>query len=163
MTTRKGIRPEQYAGPFQSYSEIPARYRLETYTADYAGEDTWQEYVENVLYEEHGEDSLQIQRTLRRGGKSWLEHMAARDRHHALARPEDVAAWCRDLQDSDRARRTTYECYFVRVYEFYDYLKRSYRHPHVYNPVLLAAIDDEATRDLWAYRVDSRPEVVDRE
>lgn len=160
---RKGIRPEQYAGPFQKYSEIPARYRLETYSGDYRGENTWEEYVENVLYEKYGENSITIQRTVRQGGQSWLDHMAERDRHHALATPMDVEEWCQSLTATDRQRRTLYEQYFVRVYQFYDYLKTNYRHPHIYNPALLAAIEGGATRDLWEYRIEERPVVVDRE
>lgn len=88
--------------------------------------------------------------------------MRQQGRHHALAKPEHVDEWCQNLQE-DRTRQTCYQSYYIRIYHFYDYLKESCRHPHLYNPLLLAAIEYDTTRDLWMYRVDSRPEVVGRE
>lgn len=159
---RKGVRPEQYAGAFQRYEDIPDRYRLETYAQQYRGEDTWQQYRDEVLLPSH-DFSKTIKRTARTGGNSWLDHMDEQGRHHALATPADVDEWSQKLLDGDRTRRYCYEHYFVRIYQFYEYLKTSYPHPHLYNPFLLAAIEYETTRNLWMYRVDSRPEVVDRE
>lgn len=159
---RKGTQPEQYAGAFHRYEEIPERYRLETFAQQYRGEETWQEYRDEVLFPKH-DYSRTIKRTARTGGNSWLEHMEERDRHHALAKPSDVEEWSEELLNGDRTRRYCYETYFVRIYQFYDYLKESYRHPHLYNPLLLAAIEYETTRHLWMYRVDSRPEVVERD
>lgn len=153
MNLKKGTTPSEFAGPLQYLDEIPDRYRLDTYTGQYRGEDTWQTYVEEVLLEEN--DSDRIRQTARLGGQSWLEHMASRRRHHALATPEDVNTWCDKLLE-DKARQTCYEYYFLRVYDFYEYLKHSYRHPHLYNPFLLAAIDYEATRHIWMFRIDRR-------
>lgn len=158
----KGTMPEQYVGAFETYHSIPHRYRLGTYSADYEGEDTWQQYVERVLYQEYDEDSLETQPGIRQGGASWLTFMEGRNRHHALARPTDVDAWCQQLTNQNRTRRTNYEQYYNRIYQFYDYLKTSCRHPHVYNPLLIAAVEYETTRDLWRYRVDRRPEVNHR-
>ena len=161
MTRRKGTTPEQYAGVFQQYDSIPARYRLETYSGHYRDENTWNRYCEQVLFERF--DSDYIRKSARRAGDSWLNHMTGEESHHALATPKHVDCWCDKLLNKDRNRRTCYENYFVRIYNFYEYLKSSYRHPHHYNPLLLAAIEFETTRYIWLYRVESRPEVVDRE
>lgn len=161
MSRRKGTKPEQYAGAFQRYSDIPPRYRLETYSGDYRDEDTWDQYCADILFERF--DSDYIQRNARQAGQSWLEHMTTQGRHHALATPKHVDCWCDKLLTEGRNRRTCYENYFIRIYNFYEYLKASCRHPHHYNPLLLAAIEFDTPRHIWLYRVDSRPEVVDRE
>jgi hypothetical protein len=151
--------PEEYAGALQYFDEIPQRYHLDTYSAQYRGEDIWNQYVENVVLKEH--NSERIQRTLRLGGNSWLEHMDKTRRHHALATPEDVNSWCENLRE-EKARRTCYDYYFVRIYDFYDYLKSSCRHPHLYNPLLLAAVRYDAARAIWMHRVDDRDRVGTR-
>lgn len=161
MTRRKGTKPEQFAGPFQKYSKIPARYRLETYQGQYQGQDTWDHYRDNVLLEEY--NSQHMEKVAKKAGRSWLSHMEEQGCHHALATPEVADAWCHHLLSGDRCRRTCYEQYFIRIYQFYDYLKEHHQHPHLYNPLLLAAIEYESARRLWMYRVDARPEVVARE
>lgn len=161
MSRRKGTRPEQFAGPFQEYSQIPHRYRLETYTGQYRDRDTWDRYRDDVLFEKY--DSTHMRTVARKAGKSWLKHMQRRSRHHALATPQGAEIWCQQLLNGDRTRRTCYEQYYVRIYQFYDHLKESCRHPHLYNPLLLAAIEYDAARSIWMYRVDTRPEVVSRE
>lgn len=150
MTRQKPETPEKYAGTMQHFDEIPTRYRLDTYASEYRGDNTWERYVEEVLLEDY--DSERMRQTARLGGESWLEHMASRPRHHALATPEDVEAWCQKLLE-EKARKTCYEYYFVRVYDFYDHLKSSCHHPHLYNPFLLAAIEFEATRHIWMHRL----------
>ena len=160
MTRRKGTKPEEFGGVYQSYSEIPTRRRLETYAEQYRDEDTWHRYCSEILFEEF--DSQHIRDSARKAGQSWLAHMDDRDSHHALATPDDADTWSQKLLNG-RKRRTCYEQYFVRIYQFYDHLKKSYQHPHLYNPLLIAAINYETTRHLWRYRVDSRPEVRSRD
>jgi hypothetical protein len=96
-----------------------------------------------------------MRHTLKLGGKSWLKHMCEYDRHPALASPEDVNRWCAKLL-AEKARSTCYQYYFVRIYDFYEYLKSHCDHPHLYNPFLLAAVDYEAPRDIWLFRIDRR-------
>jgi hypothetical protein len=152
MTQIRGTKPEQYAGAFQHFDEIPQRYRLDNFAARYRGQDVWDRFTEQFL-EQH--DSERIRRTLRLSGDSWLEHMHERDRHHALATPEDANEWCEKLR-RQKARRTAYEYYFVRVYDFYNYLKSNFQHPHLYNPFLLAAINYDSARYIWMFRIERR-------
>lgn len=161
MTRRKGTKPEQFAGPFQSFSDIPPRYQLEIYSNRYESMETWEQYCEDILFETH--DSTHMRNVAEKAGQSWRAHMEQRGRHHALATPADANEWCKKLLSEGRCRRTCYEQYFVRIYQFYDHLKTSHRHPHLYNPLLLAAIEYEAARYIWMFRVDTRPEVVSRE
>lgn len=161
MSRRKGTQPEQYAGVFQEYSSIPARYRLETYKNQYDGKNTWESYRDNVLLVNH--DTKSMRQKARLAGDSWQEHMQDRGRHHALATPADANAWCKELLDTGSTRRHCYEYYFLRIYDFYDHLKTNADHPHLYNPLLMAAINYDAARQLWMHRIDRRPEVVGRE
>lgn len=161
MARRKGTEPEQFAGLFQKFANIPTRYQLETYESQYAEEDTWDLYCSQILLEKY--DSDHMKKTAQKAARSWKSHMEQRNRHHALATPEDANAWCDFLISGDRNQRTCYEHYFIRIYQFYDYLKQSHQHPHLYNPLLLAAIEYEATRQIWEYRIESRPEAVNRE
>jgi len=162
MSARKGVRPEQYAGVFHHYEDIPERYRLQTYADQYDGEDTLGQYVENVLHGEGKSHSETFQQRTRRAVKSWRKHMDDRGRHHALATPDDVEAWCGDHL-SRVTRETAYMNYYVRIYQFYEHLVTTHHHPHVYNPFIIAAIEGGDARELWKFRVDNRPEVVDRE
>lgn len=146
-------KPSHYAGAIQHYDNIPQRYQLATYAGHYRDDETWSRYVEEVLLEEY--DSDRMRQAARLAGTSWNEHMEERGRHHALASPEDVDTWCVALLE-DRAPKTCYEYYFLRIYDFYEYLKSDFQHPHLYNPVLLASIDYEAPRTIWMVRVERR-------
>jgi len=160
VTLIKGTRPEQYAGALQHFDEIPQRYRLGTYAGHYRNTNVWDRYKDEVVLEEH--DSERMRKTLQLGGDSWRQHMHPRDRHYVLPTLEDVNDWCEKLVDL-KARQTCYEYYFLRVYDFFDYLKCHAGHPHLYNPLLLAAIEHEAPRHIWTFRVDRRDEVTQRE
>lgn len=156
MTKLKPTTPEAHAGIFQSYDDIPERYRLETYVHQYQGEDTLDLYLEQVYFNSKSEVSESMRRRVQRFRDSWLDHMDERDRHHALATPEDVDSWCRVLLERCNPR-TIYGTYYYRIYNFYEHLKTSYRHPHLYNPLLLAAIEFESTNEIWRHRVKDRP------
>jgi len=145
--------PEEYASAIQQYNEIPSRYRLETFENEYQEKDIWGTYVEDVVLEQH--DSERMQRTLRLSGEAWMEHMQGRGRHYATGSPLDVNEWCNSLLE-EKARRTCYDYYFVRIYDFYEYLKYSVSHPHLYNPFLIAATQYDAARYIWMHRVDER-------
>lgn len=153
MTQIRGTTPEQYAGALQHFETIPPRYQLETYASQYCDENVWEQYVHEVALEEH--DSERMRRALRLAGESWLEHIHDRGRHHALAKPTDANSWCKQLAE-EKARRTCYDYYFIRIYDFYDYLKFSSQHPHLYNPLLLAAVRYDSARHIWMHRVDER-------
>lgn len=161
MTRRKGTTPEEYAGAFQHYDEIPTRYRLETFAGQYRDDDTYDRYVQDVLLADN--DSKRLRASAKRARFSWFEHMEKRGRHHALATIDDAGTWCRKLMNADRTARTCYEYYYNRIYMFYDYLKSHHKHPHLYNPLLLAATEYDAAREIWMFRINRRPEVVDRE
>jgi hypothetical protein len=72
-----------------------------------------------------------------------------------------VEQWCQSLL-KDKVPKTCYEYYYLRIYDFYDHLRFSHRHPHLYNPVLLAAIQKEAARAIWMVRVKHRERTAER-
>lgn len=49
MSEIRGTSPEEYAGAFQHFEEIPYRYRLETYESQYQGRNTW-ENTQRMLF-----------------------------------------------------------------------------------------------------------------
>ena len=76
--------------------------------------------------------------------------MEGSGRHHALATPEDAegfAAWLLNQYST----RTSYN-YWRLVYQLYEWLRWHTDHPHVYTPVLMAAVEYSATAELWEFR-----------
>jgi hypothetical protein len=158
MSTRKPRTPEEHTGVFTRYDDIPARYRLETFADAYADDDTTiYRYFETVHLPQYEPVSESHRERVHRACQQWIEHMDSRGRHHALATPTDVNTWCETLM-TNRTVATCYKSYYSRIYAFYEYLQRSYRHPHLYNPLLLAAVDHEPTRSIWMERVNDRPQ-----
>jgi len=154
---RKPTTAEGHAGIFHSYSDIPARYRLDTYTSHYENEETLTWYLNNIYYPRYAPVSDHMERVVERVSKSWMDHMANQGRHPALATPEDVDQWCKSRLESCSAK-TCYTTYFQRIYNFYEYLKADYRHPHLYNPLLVAAIEYDTANRIWRFRVKLRPD-----
>jgi hypothetical protein len=152
---RKPTTPEAHAGIFKRYRDIPARYRLETYSQHYDGEDTLQQYYDEVYFPSREPLSDWLEERAERVSNSWKEHMADCDRHHALATPHDVELWCQDLLESC-IPETAYKTYFRQLYNFYEYLRDCHQHPHLYNPLLLAAIEYDTAHQVWQYRVKLR-------
>lgn len=126
------------------------------YEEQYWGQDTWQQYVNDVLFDGSPPVDGQMIRRYQLTKDSWVDHMETRGRHHALATPQDVMEWCRKLLAGDRTVKTCYKNYYARVYAFYDYLQSSYEYPHLYNPLLLAAVEYEPVRQIWKQRVAAR-------
>lgn len=140
-------------GVFKCYAEVPPQYRLDVHAPAFEGRDVWTEWDDAT----GGltTDSEQQRAYLRRVVDSWDGFMEKRGRHPALARPEDVEAWCADLLGRMSAR-TAYNPYFVTVEKFYEWLAfhaDAERYPHVYNPVVMAAAEypapDGAAGRVW--------------
>jgi hypothetical protein len=77
--------------------------------------------------------------------------MAERGRHHALATPADVEAWCSVLVEK-KSLATAYN-YWVRIKRFYDWLQWHVDHPHVYDPVLMAVVAGGAADQIWEQKL----------
>lgn len=136
-------------GVYKSLDDVPRHHRLGHYVESYAGRDVWAEFVEanrdRYASERSREDSRRIERR-------WKDHMADRGRHHALARPEDVETWIVWLLDRMKPS-TAYNPYWVRLEALYDWLLWHRDHPHVYNPVLMAAAEGPAAGEVWAEKI----------
>ncbi len=76
-----------------------------------------------------------------------------RNRHHALARPEDVEAYIEMMMEIN-AMRTIYSTYWTHLKQFYDWLLWHTEHPHRYHPVLMAAAHEPNTRRMWTYVIE---------
>jgi hypothetical protein len=148
MPTIVSTDPTERMGVYTRLADVPPAHRLDQHAPAYDSCETWQAYVASrpATF-----DSDHYQDTLRKAGESWKTHMEARGRHHALARPADVAAWVDDLA-ATRTLRTVYSEYWVRVEEFYTWLQFHTRHPHVYHPPLMAVVAGGTTARVWAVK-----------
>lgn len=132
-------------GAFKRLEDVPNHLRFEQFADAYEDRDVWTEFCEE--YEYHHGSSENFRRDVDRGGSHWLDHMAERAHHHALATPEDVEAWCVLLVE-EKTLRTAFN-YWVRIKRFYDWLQWHVEHPHVYDPVLMAAANGGAAERIW--------------
>lgn len=144
----KSLDPADRLGVYKRLSNVPNRYRLHHHADTYEDNDTWHTFCMEFEYQEGSHDRYEEE--VDRIGSRWKDHMGQRERHHALARPADVEAWCERLL-SEKAVSRTYE-HWLRVKRFYHWLMWHSEHPHVYNPVLMAAITGESTGEAWAWK-----------
>lgn len=157
MTTCTAADPRECLGIYKSHADVPARRRLGQYVDRYEGErDPWTVYLEATgLYDESTE---RTRSNNRRALASWREHMATVDggagRHYALARPQDVEAWCQQLL-SRVTPETAYTVYWCKIKGFYDWLLWNADHPHTYHPFLMAAAEyhDGAAGRIWKCKI----------
>lgn len=148
---RKSRVPEDRMGAFERHAAVPHEHRLAQFQARYAGRDVWAEFVEA----RPGDfESEHYHTTFEKAGRSWKAHMADRGRHHTLAVPEDVYTWCGGLA-SGRTVGTVYKEYFLRVEQFYSWLQFHTEHPHVHQPVLMAASEYELVGWIWEQKFAS--------
>jgi len=151
--TSVSTNPAERLGVYKSLEEVPERYRLSNHTTTYKGRDVWTEFLTTHLFEKF--DSDRFKEDARRAGRYWKEHMAERERHHALATPADVETWMNGLLTRMNLK-TAYNSYWVRLERFYSWLQWHTEHPHVYNPLLMAAVDGEAARKVWDEKMARR-------
>lgn len=135
--------PRRRLGIYKSIDEVPDRRRLQSYAAEFEGQDTWGAWMDTRDLADS------TRKRIDRAERSWKDHMDERGRHHALARPDDVEAWCQALLDRMTVG-TLYNRYYGHLASFYEWLVWHWDHPHQYNPVLMAVLQDGAARD--AYR-----------
>ncbi len=146
----KSLDPTDRLGVYKRLSEVPDRYLLSNYAAAYDGRDVWHEFCAEYEYAQADHDRYVEE--VDRAGDRWREFMTHRGRHHALATPDDVEAWCADLLASKSTRRA-YD-YWLRINRFYDWLQWHTDHPHRYNPALMAAVEGDATGEVWVWKAE---------
>jgi site-specific recombinase XerD len=137
-------------GIYKRLADVPDGRRLNQYAAAYDGRDVWDEFLTMYLFDRF--DSERFKEDARRAGRRWESHMDSRGRHHALATPADVDAWCEHLLDT-LAIKTAYNQYWVQIERFYSWLQQQRAHPHTYQPVLMAAANGEHASDLWSEKI----------
>lgn len=149
MTRTQSENPDDRMGVYKRIEDVPTQHRLERYTEMYESRDVWTEFCEEYEYN-HG-SSEYFEQAVDRAGDHWQTHMSGRGRHHALATPGDVEAWCGVLID-EKSLSTAYN-YWVRIKRFYDWLQWHVDHPHVYNPVLMGVVTGEAAGQIWEQKL----------
>ncbi|WP_222917953.1 hypothetical protein [Natrinema sp. SYSU A 869] len=148
---KKGIRKEPLdnLGVFKSIEEVPELYHLSTHSREYEDRDVWAEWMTD---EKDGLAESTRKYKYGRAEKLWKSHMENRGRHHALANPSDVESFLADQLDQVQ-KETVWNNRYDQIYQFYDWLTFHADYPHVYNPVLMAAVNRGAAREMWDYRV----------
>ena len=93
---------------YKHLDAVPAHYRLRTYADRYEGVDVLETFLTEYLFERYS--SERFVEDARRAARRWKTHMSSRGRHHALATPDDVEAWCEGLVDR-YVLKTAYNSY----------------------------------------------------
>lgn len=146
MAQKKSRDPADRAGPYKRFPDVPDSRRLYHYASEYDGRDVWAEF--SVEEEKQYKSDIFVE-VNERAGREWKAHMVVVDRHHALATPKDVHLWCQSLLTKCTIA-TVHNPYWVRLEAFYRWLQNHVDHPHVYNPVLIAAATYEAAGSVWS-------------
>lgn len=142
--------PTDRIGVYKRFDEVPERHRLESYRDRYEGRDLWGEFLIEEFFPKH--NAYQTQQETRRTGRQWREVMEECGRHHALARPADVEQFCSRILGNVTSM-TAYKTYWGKLERFYDWLVWGTAHPHLYNPLLMAANEHDAAGEIWAAKV----------
>jgi hypothetical protein len=156
----KSLDPSDRMGIYKTLSEVPARYRLHHHADAYAGRDVWQEFCEEYEYAKG--DHERYKEEVNRAGDCWREFMDDRGRHHALTTPDYAEGWLVDLRREGSTSLRRLHDYWLRVNRFYNWLKWHTEHPHVYNPLLMAAADGGLTGEVWEWKAEQTREARER-
>jgi hypothetical protein len=158
---------EYWLGVYKSIEEIPPRYRLGSFASEFAGRDTWANYLET---REELAESTKKNAWYPCGDrfKKFMQEEA--ERHHALPRPADIEAYLSHIKDggysikvTERSINTVYYQHLSPLKTFFNWLVNHVDYPHVYNPVLLAAHAGGITREVWYWQTDYKPGYAERE
>lgn len=140
--------PRDRMGVYKRLEDVPDERRFRRFASSYEGRDVWAEFSQpHDIHRAQNWDSYSTK--LERAGGRWKDHMEERGRHHALATPDDIVTFTEGLLD-ELAIATVYK-HWVQVEKLYKWLLYHADHPHVYQPVWMAVIEDAdgATGRLW--------------
>ena len=144
--------PNKWMGVYKALEDVPEGRRLYQFQDSYEGRDVWAEFLQEEVYE--GGASQVTKRKCRYVEESWKPYMEKRGRHHALATPEDVEEWTAGLL-SEYAIATVYRRW-GKIEEFYRWLQWHTKHPHLYDPVLMAVAMEGPSAEVWEERMSQR-------
>lgn len=147
--------PEHRMGVYKCLEDVPDRYRLENYKAEYRKQCPWEAYLED--YVTPPRDSVRKQEQADRSFKKWSDHMEGRKGHYALASPDDAEAWAYSLigEYSIGYASTNWE----QIERFYSWLMWHPDHPHRYQPFLMAAAREGTASEIWWEKLSQSMEV----
>jgi len=136
-----------YPSAYDSFEDIPADRRLETYESRYKSQNLLEEYVtENFCGKDYTERFVE---KIHRAVVSWKQICETMSCHPALASPEVVRAWCKNLLEA-RSKSTVRGNYLVHISNFYRHLMWHVDFPHTYNPVQFAVRKYPTVNKVWS-------------
>jgi hypothetical protein len=137
-------------GIYKRLDDVPAEHRLERFAGHYRGRDIWNEWAVRATKRYTSDRyATHVERTER----SWKDHLTARDRHHALARPSDVETWSSEILKRCQPL-SAYQIYFTKLEPFFTWLLYHPGHPHCYHPVWMAADQQGPTATIWEAKLE---------
>jgi len=138
---------KNYPSAYDSFEDIPADRRLETYESRYESQNLLDEYVTEIFYGNEYSETLvkQVDRSVA-SWKKICENMCC---HPALASPEVVRAWCKNLLET-RSKITVRNRYLIHINKFYRHLMWHVDFPHTYNPVQFAVRKYSTVNKVWS-------------
>jgi hypothetical protein len=140
-------------GMYQSLSDVPLAYRLENIPNPGQYDDAWERWVSERVESEELSERTQTQ--LERVGRKWREHMESVDRHYVCADPSHVEAFFEKQLDRMKLQQA-YHPYWVSLESFFWYLHDRTEYPHLYHPVLIAALEYPTAARLWEKKIGQK-------
>lgn len=130
--------PASELGVYETLDDVPDHHRLSVHSVEYTERDIWAEWIEDT--------DTTLSKNAKRGIRYWNQTMDDRGDHPALATPDDVAAWADKMQTYSKG--TLYN-YARPPFQLYRWLLWHTDHPHTYNPLIIAAVNDPVTHDVY--------------
>ena len=157
---------EYWLGIYKSINEVPDRYLLRNYEAEFTDQDTWSEYLST---REDLAESTKKNSWYPCGDRFKKFMQEEVGRHHALPHPESIEAYLQHIKDggysikvTERSLNTLYYQHFSPLKTFFGWLLHHADYPHIYNPVLLAAHTGGITEETWYWQTGYKPEYTNR-
>lgn len=148
--------PAGRLGVYKTLSDVPDGQRLANFSGYFYDRDPWAEWMTAIGLSNYGDTTKREYRILR---ETWTDHMAGYDRHPALADPAHVDTYVSknnpSIRFSDRR--------FGRLVKWYDRMVTRTDYPHKYNPVIMAAHEYDATREVWTVWIDYIQRQIERQ
>ena len=144
--------PNKIMGVYQSLGDVPERRRFYQYSESYEGRDVWMDYLREEKYSSDWAKSTQDR--YKRIENEWKGYMEEQGTHHALATPDDVEGWAKQLLEDLTVTTARWKWDGIRA--FYKWLLWHTEHPHLYNPFLIAAAGDGPSSTIWEERLNRR-------
>lgn len=149
--------PEEWVGIYKTVDDVPGKYRLRKFESelDAADEDPFDAYLA-------ARDDLSDWSRNHKHGKAYRDFskfMRDRGKHPACPTPDDVCDFFERVRNGEwsnvkeRELRTVHATYGAPLKVAFAWFVSRVDYPHVYNPIIMAALRDGPLRDAWVNKI----------